>query len=54
MSEQGKDWDDALMLAAQQEHDNAKGPKGITVFDDAVVGTSRAVDQPRVLIPYRA
>ena len=29
MSEQGKDWDDALMLAAQEEHVNAKGAKGI-------------------------
>ncbi len=53
MSEGGKDWDDALILAAQQEHDNAKGNKGITMFDDAVVGTSKAVDQPRVLIPYQ-
>ena len=53
MSEGGKDWDDALILAAQQEHDNTKGNKGIAMFDDAVVGTSKAVDQPRVLIPYQ-
>jgi len=54
MSEGGEDWDDALKVAAQQEHNNSKGAKAINVLDDALVGTGTAVVQPRrVIVPFR-
>lgn len=39
----GKGWDNALILAAKTEHQNASGANGNAVFDDDIVGTGKAV-----------
>ena len=47
----GKGWDDALMLAAKEEAKSGNGAKADS-FEDAIVGTGKATEKPRVCMPY--